>query len=69
MFFDYNEEKDEWKRIKRPVYSKFWRVMHNFVAHPMLAVYRPLGQKLHDWTAEKMYKKPHSKAKPISQED
>jgi len=62
MFFDYNEEKEEkkWRRIKRPVFSKFWRVVHNVVAHPMLAVYRPWGQRLHEWTAEKMYHQPKS---------
>ena len=47
--------KGEWKRIVRPVYSGFWRNVHNLVAHPMLAIYRPLGQKLHDYTAERMY--------------
>lgn len=59
----------EWRRIKRPVYSRFWRAIHNLVAHPMLAIHRPTGQKLHDWTAEKMYEKPSKAAKPISQAD
>ena len=45
----------KYHRIVRPVYSKFWRAIHNLIAHPMLAIYRPWGQKLHDWTAEKMY--------------
>lgn len=59
----------EWRRIKRPVYSKFWRAVHNMVAHPMLVIHRPTGQKLHDWTAEKMYESPEKGTKPISQTD
>lgn len=58
MFFHMRENngRTEWRRIKRPVYSRFWRVVHNIVAHPMLAIYRPAGQVLHDWTASKMYR-------------
>lgn len=57
MWFDYDKEKNRYIRIKRPIYSQFWRFVHNTVAHPMLAIYRPWGQKLHEWTAEKMYEK------------
>lgn len=55
----------EWKRIKRPVYSRFWRLVHNLIAHPMLAICRPIGEWLHGWTEEKMYKVIEGK-KPIN---
>ncbi len=45
-----------WKRIKRPIYSKWWRFVHNLIAHPLMAVYRPVGEPFHDWTAKQMYK-------------
>jgi len=45
----------EWRRIKRKIYSPFWRGVHNLLAHPLLTIYRPLGEKLHDYTARKMY--------------
>jgi hypothetical protein len=47
--------KGEWKRIERVIHSPFWRAMHNLIAHPMLAIYRPLGERLHDYTATRMY--------------
>lgn len=42
-------------RIERPIRSKFWQALHNCIAHPMLTIYRPLGVKLHQYTADKMY--------------
>ena len=45
----------KWKRVERRIYSPFWRAMHNIIAHPMLAIYRPLGEALHEFTARKMY--------------
>ena len=48
-------EEGEWQRIKRPIYSKFWRGVHNLIAHPLLAIHRPTGERLHDYTAERMY--------------
>jgi hypothetical protein len=48
-------EAGEWRRIRRPIYSPFWRGIHNLVAHPLLAIHRPTGEKLHDYTARKMY--------------
>jgi hypothetical protein len=45
----------EWKRIERKIYSPFWRAIHNVVAHPLLFLYRPLGDRLHEYTATKMY--------------
>ena len=45
----------EWRRIERPIYSKFWRGIHNLIAHPLLTIHRPTGQRLHDYTARKMY--------------
>ena len=47
--------KPKWKRVQRRIYSPFWRGMHNLIAHPMLAIYRPLGEALHEFTARKMY--------------
>ena len=48
-------EEEQWKRIERRIYSRWWRAAHNLLAHPLLTVYRPWGEKLHDYTAEKMY--------------
>ena len=49
------DEQGQWKRIERTIHSPFWRAMHNLIAHPMLAIYRPLGERLHEWTATRMY--------------
>lgn len=49
------DQEGEWRRIKRKIYSPFWRGIHNLVAHPMLTIYRPLGERLHEYTARKMY--------------
>jgi len=57
MFHDYNAKENQWYRIRRPIYSKRWRTVHNLIAHPLMAVYRPLGERLHDFTAKKMYEK------------
>jgi hypothetical protein len=48
-------QEGEWVRIERKIHSPFWRAIHNLVAHPLLTLYRPLGEKLHDYTAERMY--------------
>ena len=48
-------EDGEWVRIERKIHSPFWRGVHNLVAHPLLTLYRPWGEKLHDYTAERMY--------------
>lgn len=38
------------------VKSRFWDVMHNCIAHPLLVLLpEKLGDRLHDWTAEKAY--------------
>lgn len=55
---------NRWKRVERRIYSPFWRFAHNVVAHPMLAFYRPWGEKLHEWTANKMYE-PRDGLSPI----
>ncbi len=47
---------DLWRKKERPVYSRFWRAVHNLVAHPLLVLYRPLGLKVHEYTSTKMYK-------------
>lgn len=57
---------NEWRRIERPVFSRFWRAIHNLVAHPLLALYRPLGLILHEYTANRMYK--DNGKKPINYE-
>ena len=56
--------KPKWKRVERRIYSPFWRAMHNIIAHPMLAVYRPWGEALHEFTARKMYE-PQGGLSPI----
>jgi len=59
----------EWKRIERRIYSPFWRAIHNLFAHPMLAIYRPWGERLHEWTAEKMYRQRGDKPPIITDAD
>jgi len=56
MIWDYDKQERRYIRDERTIHSPFWRAIHNLVAHPMLTIYRPLGVKLHDWTAEHMYK-------------
>lgn len=58
VVFDKKEKR--YVRVKRIIHSPFWNRVHNLVAHPMLAIYRPWGERLHDWTAEKMYAGPQS---------
>lgn len=64
MFHDYKpppkplfdpEPEGEWQSIERRIYSRWWRAAHNLLAHPLLTIHRPLGEKLHDYTAQKMY--------------
>jgi hypothetical protein len=52
---EFDVDGGEWKRIERKIYSPFWRAAHNLIAHPLLAIYRPWGDKLHEYTADKMY--------------
>ncbi len=54
----------EWRRVTRRIYSPFWRAVHNMVAHPLLTIYRPLGEYLHELTAVRMYKQ-HGDWPPI----
>lgn len=63
------KNESEWKRVKRRIYSPFWRFLHNTVAHPMLAICRPIGEKLHQYTADKMYKPKDGKDPIISDTD
>jgi predicted DCC family thiol-disulfide oxidoreductase YuxK len=44
-----------YRRVARKIHSQRWRLVHNLIAHPLLAIYRPWGERLHEWTAEKMY--------------
>jgi hypothetical protein len=32
----------------------FWFVIHNVIAHPLLATRAPWADRFHDWTAERM---------------
>ena len=32
----------------------FWYSVHNLIAHPLLVLWPPLGNRLHDWTADRM---------------
>lgn len=43
------------QRVERPIRNKWYQFLHNTLAHPMLALCRPLGVKLHEWTAKRMY--------------
>ena len=54
----------EWRRVQRRIYSPFWRFLHNALANPMLAIYRPWGERLHEWTEKKMYE-PRGDLPPI----
>jgi hypothetical protein len=58
MGWVYDQEERKYIRVKRVIHSKFWLAVHNLVAHPMLAIYRPLGEWLHEYTAKKMYEGP-----------
>jgi hypothetical protein len=58
MGWVYDQEEKKYIRTKRIIWSKFWLAIHNLIAHPMLTIYRPLGEWLHEYTAERMYKGP-----------
>tara|TARA_R110002110_G_scaffold121824_5_gene297768 strand:+ start:804 stop:1085 length:282 start_codon:yes stop_codon:yes gene_type:complete len=58
MVFDRYEKR--YIRVRRVIHSRFWNIVHNLIAHPMIAIYRPWGEKLHNWTAEKMYAGPQN---------
>ena len=34
--------------------KRFWFIVHNAVAHPLLITGREWATKFHDWTAERM---------------
>lgn len=35
---------------------RFWRFIHNVVAHPLMEVLpEKMGDRLHDWTADKAF--------------
>ena len=65
---DKEKTEEEWKRIERKIYSKSWRAVHNLIAHPMLTIYRPFGEWLHDFTAGKMYE-PNGKDPIVTDND
>ena len=44
-----------YRRVRRRIYSRFWRAMHNLIAHPWLVICRPIGEFFHEFTAEQMY--------------
>jgi hypothetical protein len=33
---------------------QFWFAVHNLVAHPLLVLWPRAGERLHDWTADRM---------------
>lgn len=57
------------KRIERPIRHKGWQFLHNFIAHPLLAIYRPWGAKLHEYTAVRMYSDDPNDWYPADYED
>jgi hypothetical protein len=34
--------------------NKFWYIVHNIIAHPLLIFNTKWAEKFHDWTANKM---------------
>jgi hypothetical protein len=58
-----------WQRVQRRIYSPFWRAMHNLVAHPWLVICRPIGEFLHEFTAERMYTPKGDKPPIVSDAD
>jgi hypothetical protein len=54
----YDEKRQRYIRVRRIIHSPFWNFIHNLIAHPLIAIYRPWGERLHNWTAEKMYAGP-----------
>lgn len=34
--------------------KKFWLIVHNCIAHPLLCFNKRWAERFHDWTADKM---------------
>lgn len=34
--------------------SRFWWIVHNLIAHPLLVTGSSWAERFHDWTAERM---------------
>lgn len=34
--------------------NKFWFIVHNLIAHPLLITGKKWADRFHDWTAEKI---------------
>ena len=34
--------------------QKFWKFVHNVIAHPLLELDCDFAERFHDWTADKM---------------
>jgi hypothetical protein len=58
MVFDRRDRR--YIRVRRVIHSRLWNTIHNLIAHPLIAIYRPWGERLHNWTATKMYDGPQS---------
>ena len=37
------------------LYRKFWAIVHNAIAHPLMATESEWSYRFHDWTAEKAW--------------
>jgi hypothetical protein len=61
MGWVYDQEEQKYIRTRRVIWSKFWLAIHNVIAHPMLFFYRPFGEWLHEYTAERMYSGPQKR--------
>lgn len=46
--------KSPMKRKIEKIKRKFWFIIHNVVAHPMLVTGKKWANRFHDWTAEKI---------------
>lgn len=45
-------EKKQYKRLR--LKRRFWSIVHNLIAHPLLITGSKWADKFHDWTADKM---------------
>jgi len=37
------------------IMSRFWEIVHNVVAHPLLSTHTEASEKFHDWTGKKAW--------------
>ncbi len=42
------------KHLKKTDMKRFWNIIHNCIAHPLLITNKKWADRFHDWTANKM---------------